>query len=75
MSLSKLIAECTDYDFKEKLEISKPKSWLKSVSAFSNCLGGTLFIGVTNDKKLVGVDDPQYICDKISEIINAVEVP
>ena len=71
MSLSRLIAECSDYDFKEKLEVNKPRSWLKSISAFSNCLGGTLFFGVNDDKKLVGITDPQYICDKISEIINA----
>ena len=71
MSINRLIAECSDYDFKERLEISKPRSWLKSISAFSNCLGGTLFFGVTNDKKLIGIENPQYICDKISELINA----
>ena len=69
--LYKLISECSDYDFKEKLESNKPKSWLKSVSAFSNGLGGCLFFGVTNDKELVGIDNPQYVCDKISELINA----
>lgn len=33
------------------MELSKdhPMSWLKTVVAFSNDLGGTLFIGVTND--------------------------
>ena len=29
--LEALISECTDYDFKEKLEIKKAKSWLKSI--------------------------------------------
>ena len=75
MLINRLIAECTDYDFKERLEISKPKSWLKSISAFSNCLGGNLFFGVTNNKKLVGVDNPQFLCDKISELINAKITP
>ena len=28
MILEKLIAECSDYDFKEQLEIKKSKSWL-----------------------------------------------
>lgn len=69
--LHKLIAECSDYDFKEKLEVKKPKSWLKSISAFSNGLGGYLFFGITNDKKLIGVDNPQFVCDKISELINS----
>ena len=31
------------------LEEKKPKSWLKSVSAFANGLGGSLFFGIDND--------------------------
>ncbi len=34
MELKTLITECTAYDFKLMLEEKKPKSWLKSVSAF-----------------------------------------
>ena len=45
MELNTLIAECTAYDFKVMLEEKKPKSWLKSVSAFANGLGGSLFFG------------------------------
>lgn len=41
-----LIAECSSYDFKEMLERKKVKSWLKSVSAFTNTDGGSLFYGV-----------------------------
>ena len=41
MELNTLIAECTAYDFKLMLEEKKPKSWLKSVSAFANGLGGS----------------------------------
>ena len=41
-----LIAECLSYDFKEMLERKKVKSWLKSVSAFANTDGGSLFYGV-----------------------------
>ena len=69
--LNKLIAECSDYDFKERLEVSKPKSWLKSVSAFSNGIGGTLFFGVDDNKNPVNIKDPKSVCDKISELINA----
>lgn len=47
--LHKLISECTDYDFKRELEEKKSKSWLKSVSAFANTLGGTLFFGVDDN--------------------------
>lgn len=45
MELNTLIAECTAYDFKVMLEEKKPKSWLKSVSAFANGLGGSIFFG------------------------------
>lgn len=46
---NKLIAECTSYDFKEMLERKKVKSWLKSVSAFANTDGGSLFYGVNDE--------------------------
>ena len=35
MGIEKYIGEATEYDKKLKLEIRKPKSWLKSVSAFA----------------------------------------
>ena len=34
MDIKKLIGEATEYDKKEMLESKRPKSWLKSVSAF-----------------------------------------
>ncbi len=43
MKLSDFIGETTEYDKKETLEERKPKSWLKSVSAFANGIGGSLF--------------------------------
>ena len=69
MELENLIAECTAYDFKLMLEEKKPKSWLKSVSAFANGLGGSLFFGVDNDGILKGLDNVQYICETISSKI------
>lgn len=54
-----LIAECSAYDFKERFERKKMKSWLKSVSAFANTEGGSLFYGVDNDGEIVGIDDAQ----------------
>ena len=59
MELKDLIAECTAYDYKETLEEKKPKSWLKSVSAFANTLGGSLFFGVDNDGNVKGLEDIQ----------------
>ena len=49
-----LIAECSAYDFKEMLERKKVKSWLKSVSAFANTDGGSVFYGVNDDGVIVG---------------------
>ena len=67
--LFQLIAEATEIDYKETPELKKPKSWLKSVSAFANGIGGSLFFGVADDKTIVGLDDPQFAADKITEII------
>lgn len=69
MDLNTLIAECTTYDFKLMLEEKKPKSWLKSISAFANGLGGSLFFGIDNDGIVKGLDDVQYVCEAISSKI------
>ena len=69
MELNTLIAECTVYDFKVMLEEKKPKSWLKSVSAFANGLGGSLFFGIDNDGIVKGLDDVQHVCEAISSRI------
>lgn len=56
MTISDLISECTAYDFKSMLEEKRPKSWLKSVSAFANGLGGSLFFGIDNDGAAKGLN-------------------
>lgn len=66
MELEKLISECTAYDFKLMLEEKKPKSWLKSVSAFANGLGGSLFFGIDDDGIVKGLHDAQHVCESIS---------
>jgi len=64
-----LIAEATECDFKIELERKKTISWLKSVSAFANGIGGTLFFGVDNDTKIIGLADPQSDAEFISSMI------
>lgn len=66
-----LIAKCSSYDFKEMLKHRKVKSWLKSVSAFANTDGGSLFYGVNDDGVIVGLENPQADADFISETIKA----
>ena len=73
--LFKLIAEATECDFKETVELKKPKSWLKSVSAFANSIGGTLFFGVANETTIVGLDNIQLCAEKITEQIKAKILP
>ena len=74
--LHRLIVEATECDFKSALEKKKPKSWLKSVSAFANGIGGTLFFGVENDNIVVGLSDAQadaeYISARIKERISPI---
>ena len=51
------IAESSDSDFKERLETKNAKSWLKSVSAFANGIGGTLYFGVEDQThRIIGLD-------------------
>lgn len=69
MTISKYIGETTEYDKKQILEEKKPKSWLKSVSAFAYGEGGSLFFGVANDDTLIGLTDIQGISAKMSEMI------
>ena len=69
MDLSKYIGEGTLYDKKEKLETNKPKSWLKTVSAFANGLGGTLIFGISDKDEIMGLDNYKKDSENISEII------
>jgi len=64
-----LIAEATEYEFKSTVEVSKPRSWLKTVSAFANGIGGSIYFGVSDDGVAVGLDNPQQAAEQISEII------
>lgn len=67
--IEKFIAEATECDFKIALETGKPKSWLKSVSAFSNGIGGMLFFGIDDQGNTAGLEDVQGDAEKISRLI------
>lgn len=70
MKIERWIAEATECDFKVVLETRKPKSWLKSISAFANGVGGTLFFGIDNDRNIIGLRDAQADAEAISRLIN-----
>ena len=69
MKISDFIGEATEYDKKEMLEERRPRSWLKSVSAFANGIGGALIFGVSDEEILVGLTDARAVSEKISETI------
>ncbi len=64
--------ETTNIDFKVDLEKEKPKSWLKSVSAFANTKGGIILFGIDDKShEAKGIKDVVKTTEKISELINA----
>ena len=71
MDIKKLIGETTEYDKKQSVEIRRPKSWLKSVSAFANGDGGYLIFGIADDGTVVGLLDAEKDAEAISERIKA----
>ena len=74
-NVQKLLVELTDCDFKEMLEVNKPKSWLKSISAFANERGGGLIFGMTDEKEIVGLADIKNDIDTISKQIKEKITP
>ena len=67
--LDSLVGETTEYDKKVALQVKKPKSWLKSVSAFANGKGGMLIFGIDDDDNVVGLEDAKRDSEIISEQI------
>lgn len=71
LELKSLIGEATAYDKKLLLEVKRPKSWLKSVSAFANGEGGTLIFGISDDDEIVGLADAESDAERISEEVKS----
>jgi predicted HTH transcriptional regulator len=51
--------ECQNLDF--KLHVNNPMKLAKTLTAFANTEGGTLVIGVSDKKNLVGVDPEEEV--------------
>ena len=62
-----ILTEATKCELKEMVEVKKPKSWLKTISAFANTAGGVLLFGITDDKRIVGLADINNDIDIISK--------
>jgi predicted HTH transcriptional regulator len=66
-----LIAEATEYEFKSAVEANKPRSWLKTISAFANGVGGSLYFGVSDEGVAIGLDNVHKAAKQVSELIKA----
>ena len=66
-----LIAEATEYEFKSGIETNRPRSWLKTISAFANGVGGSIYFGVSDDSIVVGLANAQRSAEQVSELIKA----
>ena len=71
LNIKSLIGEATVYDKKQMLEVRRPKSWLKSVSAFANGEGGILVFGISDDDQIIGLANAEGDAEKISEEIKS----
>lgn len=71
LDIKSLTGEATAYDKKQMLEVKRPKSWLKSISAFANGEGGTLIFGISDDNQVLGLADAEGDAEKISEDIKS----
>jgi len=63
--------ENSKLEFKIKVELSKPKSWLKTVSAFANLNGGLIVFGIDNSGSIIGIENPKKDVESITELINS----
>jgi len=62
-----------------KQDLSSPKPMMKAIVAFANTAGGRLIIGLSDDRKILGVDDPlsqeERLCSMIADSIAPRLVP
>ena len=62
-----------------KKDLSSTKSMMKALTAFANTAGGRLIIGVSDDRQILGVEDPlsqeERLCSMIADSIVPRLVP
>jgi hypothetical protein len=52
-------------EFKKELSSKKPEAICKEIAAFSTTNDGTIFVGVSNDKEVLGLENPKDVRDRI----------
>lgn len=58
-------------EFKERLDRRKPHKICEEVAAFASSGGGTIFVGVKDDKSIVGIEDAE-IAHVVSKVENTI---
>ncbi len=69
--------ESVDTEFKEldRVKGTLPDSIPKEITAFANTEGGELYIGIRNDGSIAGVNDPDDVMTRISNIAHDTILP
>lgn len=57
--------ESLTVEFKASLSQNQERDICKEIAALSTAQGGTLLIGVSDDKNIIGIDEPSFIINKI----------
>ncbi len=66
--------ETETVEFKERFP-PNANDVAKEVAAFANSKGGILFIGVTDDKKIIGIEQPDKIVQRITGVVRQCDPP
>ena len=69
--------ENVDEEFKEldKIKGTLPGSLSKDIAAFANTLGGEIYIGIKDDGSIVGVENPDDVMTRISNLVHDSILP
>ncbi len=69
MNVEEFVKEKENKDLDFKLELPESKKAAQLVTAFYNSRGGKIILGVNDNKKLVGLKNPQKVEHKFTQII------
>ena len=79
LSADDLISKPEGKTLEFKRDLSSPKPLMKTLVAFANSAGGMLVLGVTDDRQVIGVDQPldeeERLCNLIADSISPRLVP
>lgn len=63
--------ENNEFDFKETLNFSRPEEIRKDFSGFANSFGGLIFLGISDSKKIIGVEEDMHLYEKIESLLSS----